>query len=125
MIMYHCTALPFLEEILKTGLKPKKPFSFVHRNKKIDPIEGVYLSKHPFIWMYNSTLFSTHGGVLIELDINGIELFPDHIADIETKMKNENFFVKEPIPTSRFIKIWTSTAEAPNSFKELKWKRIK
>lgn len=112
--LYHCTNRKNLDKILKEGLVPQIP-------EHIEgSIPGVYLSVKPFDWMHWATSETTEAGVMIEVDVNGLDLIAD--PNVYTSIDNSphpSFIYPKKIPPERFIRISVSTDENPACFEEL------
>lgn len=122
MILFHCCDRRFVDKILKEGMVPNKPHDYQRKDGKFIknlPI-GIYLSNIHFLFMHHATLLSNFAGAEIEVEVDGLELFPDVDGDFQSGYKGSCFFVKEKITPDRIKKIWVSTNDSPCSFKLLK-----
>ncbi len=112
--LYHCTRFENLKRILNEGLLVKTPFQ---RKKKE---EGVYLSKYPFNWMWNSTCFGRIKGIILEINVKGLSLKQDSHEDWrDLNIDSEGDFIcLEDISPKRIIKVLVEKEK--NTFEELK-----
>lgn len=110
MIMYHCTKRKFLDNILKNGLVPNIPYGIRGARK------GVYLSLYPFDWMDFVTNKTTEAGVLIKVNVLGLNLYIDNGIEKFDWLKHPSFIYDGVIKKDRFVEISVSTDENPSSF---------
>lgn len=80
-ILHHCTLKRNIKDILKEGLLIKKPFQ---RNK----LKGIYLSKQPFKWMWNTTCMGGIEGAILTINATGLKLKKDYHRDSRDKELN-------------------------------------
>jgi len=113
VIMYHCTKRKYLENIIEHGLLPKKPDGITNA------IEGVYVSVYPFDWMDFTTEQGKYAGLMIAVDITGIEMILDNGIDDNDLKKHPAFVSLEAISTDRFVRVSVSTNERPNFFDDI------
>jgi len=119
IVMYHCTKRENLENILKNGLLPHKPEGITNS------INGVYLSTNPFDWMHYVTRKTTKAGLMIAVDVTGLELMFDDGIDAETWKRHPAFVYPGNISPSRFIRISVSTDKKPAFFDDISDKILK
>jgi sensor domain CHASE-containing protein len=98
--LYHTTRKDLVPKIKEEGLVPKRPFA------RPDKLKGIYLSKFPFKWMFNSTLEQTPGA-LITIDATGLKLLKDiHTDKRDMDIDCEGDFVcLQTIKPERIIEI--------------------
>ena len=117
--LFHCTKRLFLNTILKEGLKPSKPKGITNA------LDGVYLSVVPFDWMDYVTEQGKYAGLMIEVNVEGFDLYFDHgILELETWEKHPAFVYKGTILKERFVKVSISTEKKPNCFDDITEKVI-
>ena len=113
MLLYHCTTIKALSNILKNGIMPLKP---LQRNKII----GVYLSQQHFKWAFNVGL-NRFGMAHLEIDTVGLKLIKDYHNDARDSNIDSvgDYICLEKIESKRIKKIFISSDEEPNSFKRI------
>ena len=114
--LYHCTARENLRSILEHGLVPKKPIQVENWKSRET---GVYLSKAPFEWMHWATNESKVAGVIILIDVTGLNVV-ESIGITHDDKEIPEYICLEQIPVERFIRVSISTDKNPCSFEELK-----
>ena len=77
--LQHCTLKRNVKKILKEGLIIRRPFQ-----RDIKEV-GIYLSKQPFKWMWNTTLMGAMKGAILTINVSGLKLIKDYHNDQRDK----------------------------------------
>ncbi len=116
MMLWHCTRLEYVENILKEGIKAKNPEQRENKPK------GVYLSEYQFNWMWNTQRSGIFKGAVIKIDVTGLPLVEDFHADIRdiknnSKCIGKDFICPIDIPPERIKEVLIETEK--NTFQPI------